>query len=127
MPGTQLAILNHFAHRKLSPGRGATWGHLGPAPIPNQEGNETLLTHSLPKPREGQRSTSRFLPFPLGHPLWLTCAGSGVISPQKMDVDLLAREPREGRESGTEREKQREGKKRGKRERENTGLGLKGP
>lgn len=41
IPHQMSGILNPFAHRKLSRGKEAIWGHLGPAPIPNQRGNET--------------------------------------------------------------------------------------
>lgn len=51
MPGTQLASLNPFVHRKLSQAREAVWGHLDPISIPVPTSSwPTLLPHLPAKP-----------------------------------------------------------------------------
>jgi len=86
------------------------------------------LTHLLAKPPCRPRINFPIPAICLGSPPELTCVVSGVVPPQRTDVDILARAPREGRErewervEGGERVKQREnreGKER-KREREKT-------
>lgn len=79
MSGIQLAIMNLFAHGKLSWGKEAIRGHLGPA----QSLTSKVMKHTL-DPRTAKAPSGPMIDFltpliSLGSPPQLTHAVSGVI------------------------------------------------